>query len=182
MKISAYCTFLGLSLATLAGCDDKNKTAPEPSASSATATSAAPAASAAPSAKPVDPKIGAWSGAYTLAAAELSIPSDNKDYKGVKQAKDDPSKLMGDGKIDLTIDAEGKVAGTVEGAAGPAVIDGSVVGDEIRGNVRRKDPKDNGLTGTLFAKIAGGAAEGKLALSEGNAAIVREAKVELKKK
>ena len=66
--------------------------------------------------------------------------------------------------------------------SGPAVIDGSVIGDEIRGTVRRKDPKDDGLTGTITAKIAGDSAEGKPNLSEANAAIVREANTVLKKK
>lgn len=177
MKTIALCMFL----AALVACGEKNKATTDPAPSSSIgppAVSVAPAASA--SAKPADGKTG-WSGPYTLAAGTLSIPSENKDYAGVKQAKDDPSKLMGDGKIELTIEGT-KVTGTIEGAAGPAVVDGSVVGEEIRGTVRRKDPKDDGLTGTLTAKIAGDSAEGKLSLSEANAAIVREAKIVLKKK
>lgn len=187
MKNHALYMLLAATLA-VAGCDDKNKTpAPAPAPSGSVATPATSGSAAAPagsaSAKGADAKVGsAWSGPYTLAAATLSIPTENKDYAGVKQAKDDPSKLMGEGQIELTVDGTGKVVGTIEGGAGPAVVDGSVVGEEIRGTVRRKNPKDDGLTGTITAKIAGDAAEGKLSLSESNAAIVREAKIVLKKK
>jgi hypothetical protein len=183
MKTIALCTFLaGLALV---GCGEKNKaTKDSPTSSSSPngegGSPAPPVTSAAPVASAKSAKTE-WAGTYTLAPGTLSIPSENKDYSGVKQAKDDPSKLMGDGKIDLVVEGS-KVTGTVEGGAGPAVIDGSVIGEEIRGTVRRKDPKDDGLTGTLTAKIAGDSAEGKLNLSEGNAAIVREAKVALKKK
>jgi hypothetical protein len=182
MKFPAFCTFLGA--LALVGCGDKNKaTKDAPQASSSPPNGEAgspPVTSAAPVASAKSSKTE-WAGTYTLAPGTLSIPSENKDYSGVKQAKDDPSKLMGEGKIDLVVDGS-KVAGTVEGGAGPAIIDGSVIGEEIRGKVRRKDPKDDGLTGTITAKIAGDSAEGKLNLSEGNAAIVREAKVALKKK
>jgi hypothetical protein len=173
--------YILLGAAVLAGCGDKSKATkdrPAPSASVASPVfSAAPVASA--SAKPAG---AAWAGTYSLAAGTLSIPTENKDYKGVKQAKDDPSKMMGDGKLELTVDANGKVLGTIEGPAGPAVIDGNVVGDELRGQVRRKDPKDDGLTGTLSAKMAGDSADGTLSLAVANAEIVREGKVVLKKK
>lgn len=183
MKKIALCTFVTVLGFAAFACGDKTKATKDgPATSSSVASPAPPASSAAPvaSAAPADGK-SSWSGPYTLAAGTLSIPSENKDYSGVKQAKDDPSKLMGDGKIDLTVSGN-LVAGTIEGAAGPAIIDGSMVNGEIRGTVRRKDPKDDGLTGTITAKIAGDSAEGKLNLSEANAAIVREAKIVLKKK
>jgi hypothetical protein len=161
---------------------DETKPGPVASTSAAVVTSASAAPVASTSAAPAAAGAAGWSGTYTLAAGTISIPSENKDYKGVKQAKDDPSKFMGDGKIELTITGE-RVAGTLEGAAGPAVIDGSVVEGEIRGMVRRKDPSDDGLTGSLSAKLAGDAAEGKLLLSsQSNAELVREGKVSLKKK
>lgn len=178
MKVHVLCTLLGAF--ALVGCGEKNKATKDTPQPSTSPPASPPVTSAAPVASAKSSKTE-WAGTYTLAAATLSIPSENKDYSGVKQAKDDPSKLMGDGKIDLIVDGS-KVAGTVEGGAGPAIIDGSVIGEEIRGTVRRKDPKDNGLTGTITAKIAGDSAEGKLSLSEGNAAIVREAKIALKKK
>ena len=64
------------------------------------------------------------------------------------------------------------------GPASPAVIDGQLVDDEIRGNIRRKTPADDGLTGTIVAKPDG---DGRMALADGTSAIVREAKLSLKK-
>lgn len=186
--------FLLLALPLLAGCPDKDKDKSAPSGSAAVMVTAKPDPAASGSSVPVPLASGSatkpppapnsassWSGSYTLALGTLSIPTENKDYAGVKQFKDDPTKHMGDGKIDLTVTGD-RVAGTVEGAAGPAIIDGSIVDGEIRGVVRRKDPKDDGLTGTITAKIAGNDAEGKLALADGTTAIIREAKIALKKK
>ena len=68
------------------------------------------------------------------------------------------------------------------GPAAPAVIDGALMGSEIRGNVRRKTLTDDGLTGTLVAKLSGDTVEGTLSLAEANAAIVRDGKLSLKKK
>ena len=179
-----------LACVALAGCPSKNNDNPTPAGSASAKPSASPLATVAPSGAPAASGsastatasgASAWSGSYTLAVGRLSIPSDNKDFAGVKQFKDDPSKHMGDGKIELTVTGE-KVAGTVDGAAGPAIIDGSIVDGEIRGVVRRKDPKADGLTGTITAKIAGGDAEGKLSLADGTTAIIREATIALKKK
>ncbi|MDF2696193.1 MAG: hypothetical protein K0S65_4576 [Labilithrix sp.] len=75
-----------------------------------------------------------------------------KDWASVKQAKDDPTKHVGEGALSLAVDGDGKVTGTIDsGPAGPGVIDGSVIDGELRGVVRRKDPKDEGLTGTFLS-------------------------------
>jgi hypothetical protein len=164
--------------------------APAPSAASAappasaarTVDAAAPAASGGAAATAAGGKAASYGGTYSLVPATLYIP-EAKDYASVKQVKDDPSKHVGDGALALEVDANGRVTGTIEsGPASPAVIDGSVVGDEIRGNVRRKTPSDDGLTGTVVAKLSGDTLDGKLRLAESNAAIVREGKLALKKK
>lgn len=127
-------------------------------------------------------QAGGFAGKYTTSAGTLYIPAE-KDWSAVKQVKDDPAKGMGEGDLALTVDPSGRVTGTIDsGPVAPAVIDGSLVDGELRGTIRRKDPKDDGLTGTLVAKLAGDAAEGKLELADANAAILREAKVTLKKK
>lgn len=157
---------------------------PAPSASQASASpsvrdagSATPTASAAPQGA-----AASYGGTYSVAPASFYIPAA-KDYASVKQVKDDPSKHVGDGALTVGIAADGRVSGTIDaGPAGPAVIDGMKVGDEIRGTVRRKDPSDDGLTGTLSGKVSGDAIEGTLALAEAHAAIVREGKFTLKKR
>ena len=85
---------------------------------------------------------------------------------------------------DLTLDVDGtKVTGTSEGGAlGAAVIDGTTDGTTLTANVRRKDPADQGLMGTIIAKVAGDKVEGTMRLSDANAAAVREATFSAAKK
>jgi hypothetical protein len=155
------------------------------SASATVATSAArPTASgAASTAAPSQAGAAAsYAGTYTLAPATYHI-AEGKDYAHVKQAKDDPTKLVGNGTLTLTVDPQGRVAGEIDsGPASPAIIDGALVNGEIRGNVRRKTPSDDGLTGTLVGKVDGANVTGKLALAEANAAIVRDGPVTLTRK
>jgi hypothetical protein len=184
-------TFVRLSLLplalTLAGCSKGESGKPAPAASaSVIAQSASPSPEAgAPAAKAsAEPtgKAASYSGTYSVAPASIYI-SDAKDFAHVKQAKDDPSKHVGEGAISLVVGADGHVTGTIDsGPASPALIDGSLVDGEIRGNVRRKTPSDDGLTGTLQSKVSGDSVDGKLSLAEANAAIVREGKLSLKRK
>lgn len=169
------------------GCSktDANQTASTASATaSAASTTSVAAASASAAASAAGGSAAAarsFGGTYSLAPATLHI-AEGKDYANVKQAKDDPSKLVGEGQLTLNIEGA-KVTGTIDtGPASPALIDGTMMDGEIRGNVRRKDPKDDGLTGTLLAKVAGDSADGRLSLAEANAAILREGKLTLKKK
>jgi hypothetical protein len=163
-------------LVLVAGCSKPSGTGPAPSAgvieAAAPAVSVTASASAAPSAH------SSYEGTYSLAPASYYVP-EHKDYAGVKQAKDDATKHVGNGTLTLSIDGA-RVSGTIDtGPASPAVIDGSIVEGEIRATVRRKTP-DDGLTGTLTAHEKDGS--GALSLAESNAAIVREGKLTLKKK
>jgi hypothetical protein len=171
----------------LSGCpksgEGGDKPAPSASASVATPSSAQVEAAASPSASTStsSAKAASYGGKYKLVPASYYIPS-TKDYASVKQAKDDPSKHVGEGTISISVDETARVSGTIDsGPAAPAIIDGSVVDGEIRGNVRRKDPADDGLTGTLVAKIDGDTVEGTLSLADAPAAVVREGKLSLKK-
>ena len=171
----------------LAGCpksDEGNKATPAGSARAAAPAAPAEDASTgddASSAKPAG-QAATYGGSYSLSPATYYIPSA-KDYGNVKQAKDDPTKHVGEGKLTLTVDGDGKVTGTIDsGPASPGVIEGSMIDGEIRGFVRRTDPSDQGLTGTFTVKPSGNAGEGTLALAEANAAVVREGKLSLEKK
>jgi hypothetical protein len=185
MRRAAVMVVVGILLA----CGKKSGSASDASDTSvATVVSASPsavpsaAASTAASSSTSSGTSASFTGSYTLAPGQLHIP-DSKDYAHVKQAKDDPSKLVGPGTLTLNVTAEGKVTGEMEtGPAAPALISGSVVDGEIRGFVRRKTPSDDGLTGTIVAKVAGAGGEGKLTLAEGNASILREGNVTLSAK
>jgi hypothetical protein len=122
-----------------------------------------------------------YAGKYTVTPGGMYVPSD-KEWANVK-FKNDDSKMLGDGEISITVDSTGRVSGGTEtGPLGASVIDGKSEGGTISGTIRRKDPNDGGLTGTLVAKISGDALEGTMKLAEFNAAVVREAKFEAKKK
>jgi hypothetical protein len=132
-------------------------------------SSAAPAASAAGTAS-------TFHVSYTITAGSLYIPS-NKDWSSAK-FKNDEARYLGDGSLTLNVGADGRVSGTSEGGPlGAAVVDGLVENGTLAATIRRKDPSDEGLTGTLFAKISGASLEGSMKLAEGKAAVVREAKV-----
>ncbi|MBS2016572.1 MAG: hypothetical protein JST00_27050 [Deltaproteobacteria bacterium] len=150
-------------------------------ASSASSTTAVTAADAAAGAKgeagsgAVATSASAkasYHGPYSAKAGGMYIP-EHKDWNNVK-FKNDESKLTGDG--DLTLDVDGtRVSGQTEsGAIGAAIIEGTLDGSTITANVRRKDPADQGLMGTLVAKVAGDKIEGTMRLSDANAAAVRE--------
>lgn len=140
------------------------------------ATSADAAADAGPSMKAVT-----YAGKYSVAVGKMYVP-DQKDWSSVK-FKNDETKLLGDGDITLVVDGTGRVSGGTEaGPLGASVLDGTSDGTTLTATVRRKDPSDQGLTGTLVAKIAGDALDGTMKLAESNAAVVREAKLDAKAK
>lgn len=164
----------------VAGCSKASESTaekPAPSASTTMAVASASASSSAAAAKAA-PAPTTYAGTYTVTPAKLYIP-DSSGWNGVKQAKDDPAKNVGEGALSLSIDPSGKVTGAIDsGPASPAIIDGQLVGEEIRGVVRRKTPSDDGLTGTIVASPGG---EGTMSLADGNVTLVREAKLSLKK-
>lgn len=179
---------LAVGLLGSVGCSKKDPT-PDPSgASSASSTVAVTAADAAGATKADASTVpttaagakASYHGAYSLKPAGMYVP-EHKDWSNVK-FKNDESKLTGDG--DLTLDIDGsKVTGTSEGGAiGAAIIEGTSDGSTLTANIRRKDTADQGLMGTLVAKVAGDKVEGTMRLSDANAAAVREATFSAAKK
>ena len=86
---------------------------------------------------------------------------------------------VGDGTIALTVGADGRVTGTIEGVLGPAVVDGLAVDGRVTGAIARRDPSDHGFTGTLGGDIAGGHARGTMHLTLAEAGAVRTATFDL---
>ena len=126
-------------------------------------------------------KGASFSGKYVVSAGTMYVPAE-KDWASVK-FKNDDSKLLGDGVMNLVIDAAGRVTGGAEGGPlGASVIEGTSDGTTLTAAVRRKDPTDDGLTGTLTATIAGDKLDGTMKLAEFNAAVVRVATLSATKK
>jgi len=174
------------SLVLVLGACKKTEVTPEEldaRAQAAVAAKTPPAASSADAAADAGPstKTVTYAGKYSVAVGKMYVP-DQKDWSSVK-FKNDETKLLGDGEITLVVDGTGRVSGGTEaGPLGASVLEGTSDGTTLTATVRRKDPSDEGLTGTLVAKIAGDAVEGTMKLAESNAAVVREAKVEAKTK
>jgi hypothetical protein len=111
----------------------------------------------------------------------MYVPAE-KDWASVK-FKNDEAKMLGDGDMTIVIDPSGRVSGGTEaGPLGASVLDGTSEGGKVTATLRRKDPTDEGLTGTLVATISGDALAGTMNLAESNAAVVRVAKLDAKKK
>jgi hypothetical protein len=122
-----------------------------------------------------------FTGKYTVTAGTMYVPSE-KDWASVK-FKNDDTKMLGDGEMTLTVDPSGRVSGATEsGPLGASVLEGHVEKGILTGTIRRKDTADQGLTGTLLATVAGDGISGTMNLAESNAAVVRIAKLEAKKK
>jgi hypothetical protein len=117
-------------------------------------------------------KNASFTGKYTLRPGSLYIPA-NKDWASAK-FKNDESKWIGGGELTLEIDGAGRVSGRTEsGPFGAAIIDGTTDGTTLTATIRRKEPADEGLTGTLVAKIERDTLEGSLNIADANAAAVR---------
>src|SRR5438045_1958888 len=100
----------------------------------------------------------AYTGKYTVALGAMYVP-DNKDWSSVK-FKNDETKLLGDGEMSIAIDPSGRVSGGTEaGPLGASVIEGTSQAGNIAATIRRKDPTDDGLTGTLVGKVTADAIE-----------------------
>ncbi len=160
------------------------KPAPDGAQTTASATpSAAPApneASAPDSGAAKAPSTGSaatFEGTYTTTAvAAITVP------EGAKWKGEEGQDGVGEGKLKLDIDAEGRVTGTVEGALGAGLLEGRRSGDLVTATIRRKDPADQGFYGTVDGKVAGDKVEGTVSASRGNAGMVREGKFSLGKK
>jgi hypothetical protein len=165
---------IGLALVGLVGCPKKKDEPLVKAEASATATAEADAsANLAPDSGATRGPAGAsFGGKYAVTAGTMYVPAE-KDWSSVK-FKNDDSKLLGDGELTLAIDATGGVSGTTEGGPlGAALLGGTSDGQTLTATIRRKDPSDDGLTGTLLAKVTGDKIEGTMKLAEFNAAVVR---------
>ena len=140
-----------------------------PVVSVAAANSGAPSASASSAGASGAPSH--WKGSYKTTPGALAVPAG---WKGTTMPTVDPTVGVGDGTIEIVIDpATRRVTGTLAGAAGPAVLEGSVSGAELSAAVRRQTPTDKGLAGTLLATVSADKIAGTLTLSSADGATLR---------
>jgi hypothetical protein len=166
---------LRLAMALLSACAKGSAgESPAPPASTAPATSAAPSAKASPA--PASSATGAssWKGGYKSVEGTFVLPKD------VKWKVPESPAGLGDGTIVLTMDrGTGRVQGTVDGALGPATIDGVAVDGRVTANVSRADPSDHGFTGTLQGTAGDTTLQGTMNLTQADVTAVRNATFQL---
>lgn len=152
------------------------------SASPAASASAAPAASIALPAAADGAFVGTWEGSYDAKKGSVVLPDRVKD----KTRGDDDGKLMsGPGKIEIVVTAAGEVRGKATGALGEARLTGKLDegGTFLRVSWYPDDPaKPNAMTGVLYGPVKDGVISALIRVAGPDAVLVRESKVELKKK
>ena len=177
-------SLVSLALLAVVGCNGKSS-GDAPAASSPAASVAVASASATPSAAPSASAASnaagsTWSGTYKSTGASLYVPTQ-KPFDVVKWRGDDAGGGLGDGSLDLTVDATGQVSGTGAGALGAVLVSGMYADGELTASLARKDPTDGGFTGTAVGKLAGDKIEGTIHLSLPNATSLRTATFTLSK-
>jgi hypothetical protein len=160
---------VGVLVICLCACG-KSRGDPTPEGTSASAwaapsvTATTPAASASSTGA-----VASWHGSYKSTAGTLYVPPN---WKGTRWSATETGAGVGDGTIALTVDsASGRVTGTLEGALGPASIEGSAGDGRLSARIRRKDPSDRGFEGSLIGALSADHGEGTMnvALAEANA-------------
>jgi len=154
--------------------------APAPVPSGKTAE-VAPTASAT-AAAPVEPPglAGTWEGRYDAKKGEVEMPPKFKDKV---RSKDDGKMALGPGTLSITIGPDGELKGKTEGALGAAALSGKVEGDDVRATFF---PEDALAKDAMFGIVQGKRKDDKIVarirVASGDASVVREAEIELKKK
>ncbi len=150
-----------------------------PSVASAAPSSAAPTPSASASASPPPGFFGAWTGAYEAKKGTLTL---NPGASPKRWAKDGGPGALGAGTVKLTINLDGEVQGTVEGALGPGTLRGRAEGDVVRASLFPDDPaRTDAMTGVLVGLVKGDVVKAEIHAS-GPDATAREASFELKRR
>lgn len=152
------------------GCKKGGGIAPDPGASSATAS-----ASAVPE-KPKPWYQGTWSGAYQVALHRVELPAG-----GVREWKtDDGGVASGPGTIQIDVDAEGSASGKAEGALGTLQVRGLADDEGLRLELLpASKPEPGAFRGVLVATREDDKLRGTLRASTGDSLVVRAAEIEL---
>jgi len=146
--------------------------------------SAAPAASLAAQPAPSEASAaGTWEGSYDARKGAVVLPDRVKDKT---RTTDDGKLMVGPGKVELTVTAAGDVRGKATGALGEARLTGKLVDDgggALRVSWYPEDAtRPNAMTGVLYGPWKDGVITAMIRVAGPDAVLVRESKIELKKR
>ncbi|MFC1642346.1 hypothetical protein ACFL5O_06620 [Myxococcota bacterium] len=152
-----------------------------PPASAAAALEASTSAVAATKASH-RPSGNAWAGTWAGTYDARHYPVEAKTKEALPAWDKDPkTEGMGKGKLQITVAEDSRVAGTSSGPLGDLIVNGKVEDGSLRATVAPRDP-DVGAAfhGYLVAESKQGTKlAGRMQVSSGDSAWVREAPVEL---
>jgi len=155
--------------------------APGPAAVPSGKTSAEPPAASASAAVESAPEglVGTWGGKYEAKKGAVEMPPKVKDKV---REKDDGKMAIGPGKLTITIGEGGELKGKTEGALGAATLSGKVEGEDVRATFFPDDAlSKQAMFGIVQAKRKDDTIVGRIRVASGDAAIVREAEIELRR-
>lgn len=140
----------------------------------------APSASAAAESASDSVLVGAWEGRYEAKKGVVGMPPRVEDKV---RSKDDGKTAIGNGTITITIAKDLELSGLSEGALGKAKLRGKVDGDEVRAAFDPVDVQDKqGMFGIVSGKRKDDQIEAQIRVANGDATIVREANIVLRRK
>ncbi len=169
------CRAFAVASICLVGCardEPPTPSAPAASSSPTTHASAAPADAATPIAS-----RSSWSGHYTAIVGSLTVP----EWTGVRFRGEDASVGLGDGEMNVTIGADDRASGSLDGALGATKIEGSLHADDF-GATLVPDDLRQGFSGTAIGSRSGDHIAGTMRLSLPTGNVVREATFTLDRK
>ena len=124
--------------------------------------------------------IGTWEARYDAKKGEVSMPPRVEDKA---RSKDDGKMAIGAGTITITIRKDLELEGTSEGALGTAKLRGKVEGDDVRAAFDPVDVQDkHGMFGIVSGKRKDDRIEAVIRVASGDALVVREADIVLRRK
>jgi hypothetical protein len=177
-----------LLVVVLLACERPGDAAPSPASSAENAGDAATSASSAPPAL-AHPQQGGWGAKYEAVKAAVDVPAGVRWPHWADEAADDG---VGAGDISITVDASGRVLGTVSGALGElqisGVIEDGALGAWLEPSVAPDaTPALSGVMRGGFAKVGAGqpgagAIDVELRLSSEDGNMVRKASAKLERR
>jgi hypothetical protein len=168
---------LVVAVLTLVACNQNKSDGAATSATQAPLASVqAPASAVAASTPAPSAKAMQYAGTFKARAKKSATTAK----EGAPQAweKDNGATYAGDGKITLSVAADGTVQGALAGALGDRTLRGQLSGDELRATLVTAGTDITQIqNGTLVLKREGSSFKGVLTAATGNALILREAEV-----
>lgn len=124
--------------------------------------------------------VGTWKGDF--AAARRASTTTTKEGGPGAWEKDNGQKLSGPGALEIVVDGNGRVSGTLKGALGELGLRGQIDGEELRANLVANSEDPAAIHhGTLILAHESDTLTGRLSAGSGDALTMRQADVALKK-